>query len=229
MLENDDMKLNQLLARGRLSGAEYDEIARRVLEHTAPRRARWLWPALVPATALASALAAWFLVVGAEVREPAASSEAATAVPERPERDPFTAKSGGTPPSIADDPTHGSSRIGRLELGCVGGAPGACRLGDTLMFSIDGNKVSGFLGAYAERVGEPAAPRIWYFPAADGTAPRLDANAGTLVVPQGVRLGPPHAPGQYQVTVWISEAPPERAHAESGTLGRKSLRLEILP
>jgi len=142
MLKNDDMKLNQLLAGGRLSGAEYDEIERRVLEHTAPRRARWLWPALVPAAALASALAAWFLVVGGEVWDPAASSETARALPGRPAPDPFTAKSGGTPASTSDDPTHGRSPSGRLELGCVGGAPGACRLGDTLMFSIDGNNVA---------------------------------------------------------------------------------------
>ncbi len=211
MLKDDDIELDQLLARGRLSGSEYDQIERSVLERTAPRRARWLWPTLVPAAALASAFAAWFLVVGGN------------AAP-----DSFTPRSGGTPLS---------SPIGLLELGCVGGAPGVCRLGDTLLFSLNGNTVSGFMGAYAERVGAPAAPgfgapaapRIWYFPTADGTAPRLDAQSGTVVAPQGVRLGPPHAPGQYQVTVWISEAPPERAHAESMLLARQSSRLEILP
>ena len=119
--------------------------------------------------------------------------------------------------------------MGVLELGCVGGTPGVCRLGDTLMFTINGNLMSGFLGAYAERVGEPSAPRIWYFPTANGTAPRLEARSGTLVVPQGVRLGPPHAPGQYRVTMWIAEAPPGRAEPQSMALGRESLPLEILP
>jgi hypothetical protein len=203
-LKDDDVELDQLLARGRLSGTEYDQIEQRVLEHAVPRRARWLWPTLLPAAALASAFAVWFLVV----------------TPERPAADSFTPRSAGT--SL-------SSPIGLLELGCVGREPGVCRLGDTLMFSLNGNTVSGFMGAYAERVGEPSAARIWYFPTADGTAPRLEAQSGTLVADQGVRLGPPHAPGQYQVTVWISETPLERAHAQPTTLARQSSRLEILP
>jgi hypothetical protein len=39
----------------------------------------------------------------------------------------------------------------------------------------------------------------------------LEAGAGTVVLREGVRLGPPHTIGQYQVTLWLSDAPTEAA------------------
>jgi hypothetical protein len=222
MPKDDDMELDQLLARGSLSGRQYDQIERRVLEHAAPRPKRWLWPTLVPIAALASAYGAWLFVVGQGAEERIGSSPAA-------EQDAFQPKSGESPQAVPNAPVQRSPAAGVLSIGCAGAEPGVCRLGETLMFSVNGSSIAGYLGAYAEPVGGGTAARIWYFPSADGGAPRVEATSGTAVLARGVRLDPPHVPGQYQVTVWISEAPPERAPPGPLALARASLRLEIVP
>ena len=79
-----DSELDQLLARGRLSGGQYDAIETRVLEGVRPeRRKRW-WFVLAPATAAASLLGVWLL--------------GRSAPP-----DAFTAKGGGEPVRTAVD------------------------------------------------------------------------------------------------------------------------------
>jgi hypothetical protein len=200
MSEDDDSELDQLLARGRLSGRQYDEIERRVLARAAPKSRRWLWAASVPVAALACAL-----VVGLRlsVRAPSERSGEGlpTAVP-----DEFTARgssassSGALPVALV------------LDVGCAGRPPHVCRIGDTLMFSLNGTHSAGYLLALAERVAEPSA-RIWYFPASDGSAPRVSARTSTSVLAQGVRLGPPHAVGEYRVMAWLSAEPVDEARA----------------
>jgi hypothetical protein len=53
----DGSDLDRLLARGRLSGAEYDAVEQRIFEQLAPRRRRPRWQLLAPAIALAAGLA----------------------------------------------------------------------------------------------------------------------------------------------------------------------------
>ena len=77
------------------------------------------------------------------------------------------------------------------------------------MFSVGGVVESGYLGAYAVRMNE-RSDRLWYFPSASDAAPRLQAQAETAVIREGVRLAAPHAAGRYEVTMWWSEVPPDR-------------------
>jgi hypothetical protein len=80
------------------------------------------------------------------------------------------------------------------------------------MLSVNNNQTAGYLLAFAERVGSPGG-RIWYFPAQDGTAPSVEAKAATAVLSQGVRLGSPHAVGQYRIMAWLSAVPADEAQA----------------
>ena len=79
---NDE--LDELLARGRLSGNQYDSIEERVLERTRPERSKRWWFALAPATAAASLLGVWLVA--------RAGSD-----------DGFTEKGGGEPARAAID------------------------------------------------------------------------------------------------------------------------------
>ena len=179
-----DSELDQLLARGRLSGGQYDAIEARVLEGVRPeRRKRW-WFVLTPVTAAVSLVGAWLLV------------RPATAPGE------FTAKGGAAVQAAID-------------VGCEGATPHVCRLGQTLMFSVGANTERGYLGAYAERAGAPASPRIWYFPARGGAAPLVEPATEMRVLGEGVRLGAPHAPGKYKVRVWLNETPVDRDDGEA--------------
>jgi hypothetical protein len=106
----------------------------------------------------------------------------------------------------------GSGRpLGVVTVGCGSEARHSCKLGESLLFSVTGATVPVHLLAYAERVDDPAAGRIWYFPRADRAAPRVDAKGGTRVLEDGIRLGPPHVRGQYRVKVWLVESALTRA------------------
>lgn len=204
----EDDKLDELLARGHLGGPQYDAVLDRVLARTEtrePRRAagRWLRWALVPGVAIASGFAAWLLVA-------------------RPATVPFTAK--GTTTTTAN---------GALQIGCVPSGNHVCRAGSTLMFTVNSALASGFLGAYGERVGDSSQGRIWYFPSASGTTPTVPRGAGTVVLPDGIRIGPEHPPGRYRVTVWIAARPLGRAEVDGAGRGeirsRAVLDLEVVP
>jgi hypothetical protein len=194
-----DSELDQLLARGRLSGIEYDRIEERVLERVRPERQKRWWFALAPATAAASLLGVWLL--GGNV-EPS---------------DRFTAKGGGDAPQAV------------IDVGCEGPQPHVCRLGQTLMFSVGATEKRGHVAAYAERVDDPAAPRIWYFPSRSGAQPKVEPATETRVLGEGVRLGAPHVPGRYRVHVWISDTPYERTDDDRAPQIRGSeILLEIV-
>jgi hypothetical protein len=194
-----DSDLDQLLARGRLSGRDYDRIEERVLARVRPeRRPRW-WFALAPATAAASLVGVWLLAQNA------------------PERDAFTAKGAGGPPRAV------------IDVGCEGPRPHVCRLGQTLMVSVGASERPGYLAAYAERVDGPAAPRIWYFPSRGGAQPKIEPATDTRVLGEGVRLGAPHVAGRYRVHVWISDTPVERTDDDrAGHAGAAEILLEIV-
>jgi hypothetical protein len=191
MAKDDDLELDQLLAGGRLSGGQYDEISRRVLARVAPARARRWWPLWGGIAVSASALGAWLLLSRGSL--PLAPGE----LERVREGAGFVAKGAAE-----------SNPIG-FDLGCDNAAR-TCRVGDTLLLSLASAASAGYVGAYAERSDAPPGERIWYFPDAAGAAPRVEAASGRVVLSRGVRLGPPHAPGRYRVTLWLSAAPPQR-------------------
>ncbi|HMF39570.1 MAG TPA: hypothetical protein VKQ32_02690 [Polyangia bacterium] len=199
-MKGDDIRLHELLARGRLGGPVYDEVLEKVLARTAPARAprRWLRIVVLPGIAVAG-LAAWLLVA-------------------RPADDGFSAKG-----------TGGAN--GALAVGCAPSGARACPVGGTLMFTVNAALASGTLGAYAERVGDPAHERIWYFPDGAGEAPTVAPGAGTTVVPRGIRVGPEHRPGRYRVTVWLADHPIARGEVDAAPAkairARASFDLEI--
>jgi len=60
-----------------------------------------------------------------------------------------------------------------------------------------------------------------------------DDPAATVVVPQGVQIGPEHRPGIYRVTAWIASRPltrPELDDAPDGLVrSRSQFELRIVP
>jgi hypothetical protein len=205
MSDDDDLEIDQLLAGGRLSGRQYDEIEQRVLRQVAPRRARRWWPALGGAAALASALSAWLLMARSDPADERTRPRAL---------DAFSEKGG--------DASARSAPV--FDLRCATPS-GACRVGDTLMVSAHGVVRAGYLAAFAERTGNAKQERIWYFPSESGESPRIEATAETVVVPQGIELAAPHAPGRYEVTLWLSDHPDRRVLPAEGA--RRVLSLVI--
>jgi hypothetical protein len=207
-LSKEDVRLDDLLARGSLGGPQYDQILQRVLERTArdgrPRVRRWIRWAVVPGGAFAAAFAVW-LAVG------------------QSERGGFAPKGG-----LASLPAGGA-----LEISCAPSGSRICRLGSTLMVTANTALVSGYLTAYAERAGDPAHGRIWYFPTASGAAPLVQPGDGTVVVPEGIRIGPEHGPGTYRVTLLVSSRPLDRAAVDSvddgSTRSRSIFELQVVP
>ncbi len=101
-----------------------------------------------------------------------------------------------------------------LEVACVGGTLAACPRGATLVFSValdPGH--AGYLAAWAEpRAG---GERIWYFSAETETphvsGEAADTGDGVAVLKRGIRLGPEHAPGTYDVRLVVTAEPATRA------------------
>jgi len=130
-------------------------------------------------------------------------------------------------------PKGPAGAYGVIEIGCGTSGRHVCHPGDTLMFSVNAAVVSGYLGAYAERVGDPVPQRIWYFPDPTGGTPVVAAGPKTIVLPEGIRIGAEHTPGRYRVTAWVAERPPTRAGAGdipgSGALARDAFEIEVTP
>jgi hypothetical protein len=119
------------------------------------------------------------------------------------------------PRALAPTPKGALGASASIALSCSSSGAGVCRPGDTLMFSVNAAVASGFFGAYAERVGDPTHAKIWYFPTAAAEGPRVVSGVGTIVLQDGVRLGPEHRPGDYRVTVWLSERLLTRAELDT--------------
>jgi len=178
----DDQDLERLLAQGSLSGAAYDRIEASVMRRVVPRdhlsRPTRILAALLP---LAAALMGFALHLGRPSRELTDSAG-------------FTAKG-------AD-----ATLVGAVDLACSSERP--CRAGDTLVFVVDTGVVHGYLNASAQRI-DPASPeRVRFFPTEKGDSPRVEPGAGTLALPQGVRLGPSLGPGLYRVDIWFTDDAP---------------------
>jgi hypothetical protein len=201
-VKDRDLRLDKLLAKGNLGGPRYDRILDSVLERVdAPRPARRAAWVLAPLAGLSLAAVVVLIVI-------------------RPAREPLAPKGGDPATSVA------------LSIGCASAAGGgACRVGDTLLFEVNAAITSGYLGAYAQRADAPGGERIWYFPSATGSAPRVEPGQGTVVVRKGIRLGPEHAPGRYRVTVWVSSRPLPRAEVDGAGKDvireRATLELEV--
>jgi hypothetical protein len=178
----DDADLERLLAQGNLGGPTYDrieaDVMRRVLPPTQNPRSPWIWAAILPAAAALGGLALLVETPSNSATDPGG----------------FTAKgSDGVP-------------AGSVELTCAADRP--CRAGDTLLFVIDTSIAHGYLNASAQRI-EPASPeRLHLFPTAKGESPRIDSGVGTVVVPEGLRLGGAFGPGVYRIDVWFTDTGP---------------------
>jgi hypothetical protein len=121
---------------------------------------------------------------------------------------------------------------GLIALGCGREVSRVCRPDSTLMFTVNAAVVSGHFGGYATPVGMPSSARIWYFPNASGEAPFVSSGTGTVVLPNGIRIGPEHQSGRYQVTVWLSSRPLSRKEVDQASpdvfLSRESLEIEVV-
>lgn len=210
-MKEPEKRLNELLSQGSLGGPDYDDILERVMDRVAaskpPRTRRGFVWVLVSGAALVPMAALW-LVFG-----------------QRAGND-FTAKGPATIGAAA------------IDIGCGASAERSCRIGDTLMFTVNAAIVSGHLGAYAERADDPTHTRIWYFGApsagaSSGGGPVIASGAGTVVVPQGVQIGPEHRPGIYRVTAWIASRPLTRPELDDArdelVRSRSQFELRIVP
>jgi hypothetical protein len=197
--------LDELLARGTLGGRHYDEIFEKVVARTGLKGGR-----------AARRWVKWIFGAGA-VLVPAVTAWIIIA---RPQPDRQTAKG-----------EHGM--VGALQIGCGRSGDPVCRTGDTLMFSVNAAIVSGYLGAYAERIGDPTHERIWYYPTFAGHSPAVARGEGTVVLPDGIRIGSEHRPGHYRVTSWIADRPFTRAEVAAGDHAPFStttnIDLQVLP
>jgi hypothetical protein len=192
-----------LLARGTLGGPAYDEILERVLARSQVARRPFR-----------KRLIGW-LVFPSAVLVPAAAWLFFV----------HTRDTELTP--------KGSAGAAAVQIGCGPSGGQICHAGDTLMFSINAAIASGHLAAYAERVGAGAHERIWYFPTATGRSPIVPPGSGTVVLPEGIRIGPEHPPGRYRVTVWIAERAVSRMEVDDdrsdSMAGRETIALQVIP
>ena len=202
-MKKDDARIDELLAGGTLGGPHYDAILRRVLERTQSS-------ATVPAKRRSWR---WVLVPSA-VLVPALGAWLLL-----------------IRPTVVQPPVSKgvAGAAGALTIGCGSTGSYVCHPGETLMFSVNAATSPGYVGAYAERLGDPTPERIWYFPDSAGTAPFVAPGVGTVVLGEGIRIGTEHAPGRYRVTVWIADQPVTRASVDllGETPPRSLARFEI--
>ncbi|HWA73974.1 MAG TPA: hypothetical protein VG937_16645 [Polyangiaceae bacterium] len=201
--DEENQRIERLLTGGYLSGRDYDVIEHGILQSVAPASGGTFLRRTAPGAVAALSLAA---LVALLARVPSH----------------FTVKGG-----------ESTAAIGALDVSCNRAKDHQCGPGDTLVFLVNSAVASGYLGAYAERVGEPSGNRIWYFPNTTGASPHVVAGAGTTVLPEGIRIGPEHGPGQYRLSVWLSVRPLARAEIDSADaslfVARSSLMAEVVP
>jgi hypothetical protein len=204
-LRREDEQLDRILARGYLGGPRYDEIWARVSKRTVAPRSAQRWRRFSPALAWAATLGGVLLFAGANV-----------------DFSKVRAKGTNTTESPMD----------AIEVGCSEKGDRVCETGSTLMITVNAAVVSGFVGAYAERIGAPLQDRIWYFPTSEGQMPEVVPGQSTVVLPKGIRIGEEHEPGRYRVTVWIASRLIDRSEVDSLSSGvvrtRSTFDLEIV-
>ena len=138
----------------------------------------------------------------------------------RPTTDHFTARG------------DSRSKDAHFEVGCPSSGRAVCRTGETLMFTVNAALTSGYVGAYAERLDNPSSAPIWYFPNSGGASPLVPPGTSTIVLPEGVRIGPEQPPGRYRVTIWTSPepiGPREVEIARADPANRSHRELEVVP
>jgi hypothetical protein len=99
-----------------------------------------------------------------------------------------------------------------------------------LLFAVRGEQARGFLGAYARPAG--GGETIWYF-SAEGESPAVAAQGPELqALSRGIRLGPEHQPGRYQVVVVLAESAPGKQALQAaggpGELTRRTFDLTVV-
>jgi uncharacterized membrane protein len=136
-----------------------------------------------------------------------------------------------TRPEVADHAfrAKGAGASVTLDLDCIGGAPSACPAGSTLLFGVVADDQDGYLGAYATG----ASGQIWYF-SADVESPRMPAAGATRrAFSRGIRIGPEHQPGHYDVAVLLTTHPLSRqqllAPPAGVVLARRTFGIEVVP
>ena len=194
---DDDSALRFLLAGGRLAGADHDRILGRIRRAAAPRRRLGWWLAGFGA-ALSAATAV--LVLGVGLRHAAPGGDAGA----------LTAKGLG-----------GGAGV---EARCPGRPRGSCRVGDKLIFEVEGAPDGGLLAAYAE---SGSGERIWYFPTREGRLAQVPASAGTCVVGEAARIGDEHAAGRYTLHLYVLDRAVDRATLVAGKAHARAER--VLP
>jgi hypothetical protein len=136
-----------------------------------------------------------------------------------------------TPPELTTKGADAS--LGVIDISCKRPLRHECGLGETLVFLVNSAVGSGYLGGYAERVDDPSHDRIWYFPNGRGESPYVKSGAQTVVLSEGIRIGPEHKRGRYRVTLWLSVRPLSRAEVDRADsslfVARSSLMNEVVP
>ena len=203
-MKKEDARLDQLLARGSLGGPQYDEIFERVIERTGAR------------APTRRRIWRWSWVAVA-----ALAPAIALLLVHRSGDEALRSKG---PPGQAN---------AAVDISCGPSAARACRAGDVLMFTVNAAVASGYLGAFAERLDDTHHERIWYFSEATTAPPLVRPATGTVVVPQGIRIGPEHRPGRYRVTAWIASQPLDGGQIDGAApdviRSRSTLDFEVLP
>src|SRR4029077_5480559 len=172
-MRDDDESIRFLLAGGRLSGADHDRIIARIRRAPAPPRRSWWW-LLGLGSVTSGAVAALVMVIGFGRQQ-------------APDGGGLTAK--------------GQAENGPvLSARCPGRPRGIGRVGDRLIFEVDGATAGGLLAAYAER---PSGDRIWYFPTKEGHLAAVPANSGASVIGEAARIGDEHGAGRYTLRLFV--------------------------
>ena len=91
-----------------------------------------------------------------------------------------------------------------FDVGCTGGPLARCPTGSTLIFRAQGASPGGYLSAYADPL-TPGRQRIWYF--TDLALPVTAPDSTPVTLRSGVRVGPEHAPGAYDLHLLVSSKP----------------------
>jgi hypothetical protein len=196
----DDDDLHSLLARGGLSGAQRDRIFDNVVGAQPSARRSRRWVGVAAGVLLPIAA---LVALGVSGRAP--DGEGEWLVPK------------------------GTGAGATIEARCPGRKPGECRVGDRLIFELDGAKDGGFFAGYAECEGKE---RVWYAPTADGTLPTIAPAKGHTVVPQAARIGAEHGLGACVLHLFLLGERVDRARLSAGAVeprARGTVRIKMMP